>query len=203
MATFDLREGSPNDIYRILTNIVIPRPIAFVSTVSGTGVLNLAPFSFFMVGGANPPSLMIAPTLTGTGSEKDSLRNIRENGEFVVNTVHRAMAAGMNEASASLPPHESEWPRTGFTPQASSFVRPPRVAESLAQLECRLFQVIEHGDGPGSARYILGEILAIHVADDWVENGRILPLPLLSRLGGADYLDMQDRETFQLDRPSS
>ena len=156
-----------------------------------------------MVGGANPPSLMIAPTLTGTGSEKDSLRNIRENGEFVVNTVHRAMAAGMNEASASLPPHESEWPRTGFTPQASSFVRPPRVAESLAQLECRLFQVIEHGDGPGSARYILGEILAIHVADDWVENGRILPLPLLSRLGGADYLDMQDRETFQLDRPSS
>jgi len=203
LATFDLREGNPTDIYRMLTNIVVPRPIAFVSTVSGSGTLNLAPFSFFMVGGANPASLMIAPTLTGASAEKDSLRNIRETGEFVVNTVHRAMANGMNEASASLPPHESEWPRTGFTPEPSLMVKPPRVSESLAQMECRLFQVVDHGEGPGSARYILGEILAIHVHDDWVENGRVLPLPLLSRLGGPDYLDMEYRDTFQLDRPSS
>ena len=201
--TFDLREETPLMAYRLLTSTVVPRPIAFVSTVSGEGVLNLAPFSFFMVGGANPPSIMVAPTLNGRLEEKDSLRNIRETGELVVNTVHRQMAAGMNEASASLPAHESEWPRTGFTPIPSVLVKPPRVAESLIQLECRLFQVVNHGEGPIAARYVLAEVVLMHVHESQWDGEKIRPVELISRLGGADYLDLADGSHFEMERPSA
>jgi flavin reductase (DIM6/NTAB) family NADH-FMN oxidoreductase RutF len=201
--TFDLREETPLMAYRLLTSAVVPRPIAFVSTVSKDGVANLAPFSFFMVGGANPPSLMVAPTLNGRQEEKDSLRNIRDTGEFVVNTVHRAMANGMNEASAALPSDQSEWPRTGFTPVPSSLVKPPRVAESLIQLECRLFQVINHGEGPIAARYVLGEVVLMHVDESLWDGEKMRPAELISRLGGAEYLDLADGSRFEMERPSA
>jgi flavin reductase (DIM6/NTAB) family NADH-FMN oxidoreductase RutF len=169
-----------------LATLVVPRPIAFVSTLAADGVPNLAPFSFFMVGGANPPSLMISPTPNRFGQEKDTLTNIRATGEFVVNLVHRAMAEGMNRTSAPFPPEVSEWEPSGFTPVAGERVAPARVKESWAALECRLFQVVEHGSGPSSARYVIGEVLLAHVKDDFT------PESWIARLGGAGYVDLAD-----------
>jgi len=189
--------------YNLLVSAIAPRPIAFVSTLGTSGVANLAPFSFFVAGGSNPPSLAYSPVLNGDGSEKDSLRNARETGEFVVNVVHREMAEGMNRASASLPSHLSEWDVSGFTTLPSSQVRPARVAESLVQFECRLFQVVEHGAGPGAARYVIGEVLVAHVAHELLRDGVIdgTVIRPIARMGGPNYVDTGAMELFQLQRP--
>jgi len=194
---------SPNEAYSLLSSTIAPRPIAFVSTLGSNGVANLAPFSFFMVGGANPPSLMFSPSVNGIGGMKDSLRNVIDSGEFVVNTVHREMAHGMNATSAPFPPHESEWEASGFSQVPSVLVRPPRVAESLVQFECRLFQVVEHGDGPAAARYVIGEVVMAHLAEElWdPERRKARPAMLLARMGGAEYLDAATSDRFELQRP--
>lgn len=191
------------EAYTLLTETIAPRPIAFVSTLSPEGVANLAPFSFFIVGGANPPSLAFSPVVGGAGGEKDSLRNVRATGEFVVNLVHREMAEGMNRASASMPPHESEWDVCGFATLPSERVRPARVAESRVQFECRLFQVVEHGDGPGAARYVIGEVVMVHVAASLIREGKIdaTAVESIARLGGPHYIDMGNLERFELKRP--
>jgi flavin reductase (DIM6/NTAB) family NADH-FMN oxidoreductase RutF len=192
--TIDPAELGPRELYTIMTSIIVPRPIAFVSSVSPEGVENLAPFSFYMGGGSNPPSLAFSPSLDREG-EKDTLRNIEATGEFVVNTVDRPMVDGMNYSSRRLPAHESEWPGSGFSKRSSTAVKPPCVAESLAQFECRLFQIVRHGEGVGSARYVIGEIVALHVPLD------LGSLDLVSRLGGADYLDLAANVRFTLPRP--
>ena len=157
--SYDFQAMPPRESYALLTTFVQPRPIAFVSTISAQGILNLAPFSFFMAGGSNPPSVCYSPTLNSKGQEKDSLRNVRETREFVINTVHFEMAEEMNATSASFAPDVSEWDGTQFEKLPSEVVKPPRVAESFAQMECRLFEVVAHGDGPTAARYVIGEVL--------------------------------------------
>ncbi len=194
----DLAALPPADLYRLLADLVVPRPIAFVSTLDGEGRPNLAPFSFFMLGGSQPPSLCVSPTL-GRAGEKDTLRNVRATGEFVVALLTRAQAEGMNAASAALPPGESEWPRSGFTPAPSTRVAPPRPAECPAAFECRLHAVVEHGDAPGAARYVIGEIVAAHLHR--VLLGRTGAFAPLARLGGSDYLDLATSERFALERP--
>ena len=190
-------------VYSLLTMVVQPRPIAFVSTISDTGIHNLAPFSFFMLGGANPPSLMISPTVDRSLKEKDTLTNIRANGEFVVNTVHREIVDGMNQTSAAIPSHESEWDLCRFIQVPSDKVKPPRVGESKVNLECKLFQIVEHGSGPASARYVIGEVVAMHFQKQLFEGDNLVAenLRLVSRMGGADYLDTGALEFFQLPRP--
>lgn len=194
---------SVKEAYALLSNAIVPRPIAFVSTVSNAGVANLAPFSFFVVGGSNPPSIAFSPVVGSSGVEKDTLRNIRENGEYVINLVHREMADGMNRASATLPPDESEWAHAGFTPLPSDRVRPCRVAESWAHFECRAFTVVEHGEGSGAARYVIGEILVAHVTRRFIQDGQLIPtaFDLIARLGGSNYLDCGALERFQITRP--
>ncbi len=193
MTTHRLDEMPPAEAYTLLTRVVQPRPIAFVSTLSASGVANLAPFSFFMAGGSNPPSLCFSPVLGSGGVEKDTLRNVRETGEFTINAVDRAMAVGMNATSAPFGPDESEWGPSGFTPLASEIVQPARVAESPAQLECRLFAIVEHGSGPTAARYVMGEVVRLHLRTGTFET--------ISRLGGAEYLDTETGERFGLSRP--
>lgn len=197
--TIRMSELSSLEAYTLLASTVVPRPIAFVSTCNTNGVANLAPFSFFMVGGANPPSLMYSPTLNKLGEEKDSLRNVRELGEFVVNTVHRDMAEGMNLSSLELPADQSEWELCGFDSMPSDMVRPPRVRESLCQFECKVFDIVAHGDGPSAARYVIGEVLCVHLSSEIADNpGAIRPI---SRLGGPSYLDTSDGGQFSLVRP--
>lgn len=200
--TVDFKEVSQALAYEILVATVQPRPIAFVSTVSSSGHLNLAPFSFFMVGGSNPPSLAFSPTLSGRGS-KDTLRNIEETGEFVVNLVHREIAVHMNQTSKSYAPEISEWEDSGLTQQPSTFVAPPRVGECLVNFECRLFQVISHGDGAGSSRYVIGEVLAAHMGESIWDGEHVIAERFrpIARMGGPNYVDTDALEIFTMLRP--
>lgn len=188
------------EAYNLLVATVIPRPIAFVSTISRSGIPNLAPFSFFMVGGSNPPSLIYSPTLNKLGEQKDSLRNVHESGEFVVNLVDRPMADGVNSTSIEFPAEESEWGTSGFTPAASHAVAPARVAESPVQFECRLHQIIPHGDGPYAAQYVIGEVLLAHLHPSIAADP--VSLRLIGRMGGPDYFDTATGELFAMRRPT-
>jgi flavin reductase (DIM6/NTAB) family NADH-FMN oxidoreductase RutF len=199
----DLSELSPREAYSLLVEAVIPRPIAFVSTISAGGVPNLAPFSFFMMGGASPPSVAYSPTLNRDGRPKDSLRNVEETGEFVINTVHREIAEEMNRTSASYPSEVSEWDHSELSPIPSDLVRPMRVAQSLVQFECKVFQIVRHGSGPTSAAYVIGEVVRAHYASELFEEGKIRhgAIQLLGRVGRAGYLDLADSPTFDMERP--
>lgn len=186
------------DLYRLLVSTVVPRPIALVSTVDSDGRPNLAPFSFFQLGGVSPASLIISVTAASEGWEKDTLANLRATGEFVVNLVVRPMVQGMNLTSKRLPKGENEWSLTSFGRVASDVVKPHGVAESPVRFECRVHAIVEHGDSKGSARYVIGEILRIH-AD--VQDGSTAFLPV-GRMGGAWYIDTAVPELFHLERPS-
>ena len=194
---------TPHQMYDVLVGTIQPRPIAFVSTISAAGEENLAPFSFFMAGGANPPSLMYSPTLNGRGEPKDSLRNVEETGEFVVNIVTRTMAEAMNATAFDYPFGFSEWGVSGLTPLPSELIRPKRVLESPVHFECKVFEIVRHGKGPNSANYIIGEVLRAHVLKTmWTGTGiQLGTLRPISRLGGPQYLDTDSLEIFDMARP--
>jgi flavin reductase (DIM6/NTAB) family NADH-FMN oxidoreductase RutF len=201
--TFDPHHLSPGDAHRLLLHCVAPRPIALTSTLSPDGAPNLAPFSYFMAGGANPLSVVISP-LTGRGGQpKDTLRNIIATGEYVINTCTYALREQINTASAEFPYGCSEWERCGLTPAPAVKVRPSRVLESPFALECRLFQVVPHGEGPLSANYVIGEVVYVHVAADLMHDGTIDPRPVdyLARLGGDWYSHVEAETLFELPRP--
>lgn len=204
-ARFELANLTPAECYDLLTAVVVPRPIAMISTLSGSGQANLAPFSFFMIGGVNPPSLIFSASASKTGLEKDSLRYVRETGEFTVNLVTRDMAPAMFATGSDTPNAADDWALTGLTPMASERIKPARIAESPLQMECKLFDVIHHGYGSGAARYVIGEVLLMHAADLCTTGGKLDPkrvLPL-ARLGGSDYLDLADGAILNLERPTT
>ena len=203
---FDLRELPPADIYALLTHAVAPRPIAWVSTLSAAGAPNLAPYSYFNAGGQTPPSVVFVPNTSPDG-EKDTLRNIRETGEYVVNVASRDQARAMNATAAGLPHGESEWAAAGLEPVPSSVVKPGRVPGCPFALECRLYKIVPHGDGPGAANYVIGEVVFAHV-DAGLLNpaGELSSLDSgvvggLARLGGDWYADARGDALFRLDRP--
>jgi flavin reductase (DIM6/NTAB) family NADH-FMN oxidoreductase RutF len=191
------------DVYRLLLHCVAPRPIAFTSTLSPEGVPNLAPFSYFMAGGANPPSVIISPTTDRTGQPKDTLRNIRATGEYVINVVTFAMREQMNRASSEFPYGVSEWEAAGFTAAPAVKVRPSRVLESPLAIECRLFQIVPHGEGPLSANYIIGEVLYFHVAKHLLKGEILDPrrVDYIARMGGDWYAQANADSMFELPRP--
>ncbi|MBX3095641.1 MAG: flavin reductase family protein [Fimbriimonadaceae bacterium] len=201
-ARFDPQQMSPGQIYDLLANLIVPRPIAFVSTMSNAGARNVAPFSYFMLGGIAPPSLCFSPVRGRNGERKETLVNIEETREFVVNLVDRNMVEGMNVAAGEYPGEVDKWELSGFTEVESERVRPARVLESPASFECRLHQIVSHGDGPGSTAYVIGEVLLAHVRPDLVSAaqgaGGFLPV---ARLGGQDYFDLAACGTFSLQCP--
>lgn len=203
MTEFDASRLTPQEAYGLLTRIVAPRPIAFVSTIDAAGRPNLAPFSYFNMGGANPPSVVFSVTNNRHGKEKDTLLNIREMREYVVNTVSRAMAERMNVTSAALPRGESEWVPSGFTPEPSAIVRPARVAESPVAMECRLHAIVPHGSGPIAGHYIIGEVVHIRVLDAVMSDDEIDPVKcdLIGRMGGSYYCSTGIETLFSMDRP--
>jgi flavin reductase (DIM6/NTAB) family NADH-FMN oxidoreductase RutF len=198
--SLDPRALTPAESYRILVNAVSPRPIALVSTVSAAGIPNLAPFSYFQVGGNSPPSLVFSPATRPDGAEKDTLRNIRETGEYCINVVTREMAAGMNLSSVAMPMDESEWALSAFSRVESEIISPARVVESPVQFECRLFQILEHGSGPGSANYVIGEVVRFHLRSSLVRTPD--EMRAIGRLGGDWYIDTATGELFTMPRPS-
>jgi len=202
--SFGTSDLSLSERYDVLVNVVTPRPIALVSTISADGMPNLAPFSYFQLGGTSPPSLMISPTLSPDGIEKDTLVNVSDTGEFVVNIVTREMVEEMNITSIRVGPTENEWKLACFTPMAPDIVQPARVAESPVHLECTVFKIIRHGDGPSASNYVIGEVVRFHLDEALLDGRRIMGerLHTIGRLGGENYIDTGVPEQFRLARPS-
>jgi flavin reductase (DIM6/NTAB) family NADH-FMN oxidoreductase RutF/sugar phosphate isomerase/epimerase len=198
----DFASLATRDAYQWISNSILPRPIAWVSTISPEGRTNLAPFSFFQAITANPPTLMFVPSNNREGGRKDTLRNIELVPEFVVNFVTRELASPMNDTATPLPYGESEFERFGLSATPSTRVRPPRVAASPIAFECTLDQIVHIGSGPLAANVVFGRIVAAHVRDDVIgADGFPDParLDLVGRLGREAYATT--RETFSLKRP--
>jgi flavin reductase (DIM6/NTAB) family NADH-FMN oxidoreductase RutF len=194
------------DCYKLMSGLIVPRPVALVSTVDANGVANVAPFSFFSGVGSNPPTLLFCPTLRAVKSgrpddRKDTLRNVELTGEFVVNVVSDALAGAANATAAEVGPDVDEFELAGLTPLASEVVRAPRVAESPAQLECKLMQIVFTGEGDGAGVIVVGEIVRFHVHPDLMENFRVDPVKLdaVGRMAGNTW--SRTRDLFELDRP--
>lgn len=198
--TIDPGSIDPRDMHKLLIGSVVPRPIAFVSTVSADGVRNLAPFSFFNVVCSDPPVIAFT-TSYRAGSTKDTLHNVRDTREFVVNIVSEDFAEAMNATSGDYGPEIDEFIISGLTPIESELVKPPRVRESRVQMECRLHQLIVVSERPQGGCLILGQVLRIHVADELLDGFRIDAdkLRAIGRMGGNTYSRTKDR--FDLQRP--
>jgi flavin reductase (DIM6/NTAB) family NADH-FMN oxidoreductase RutF len=199
----DVKSTPVVDVYQMLVGLVTPRPIAWVTTLSKAGIVNLAPFSFFNAFGANPPVVVFSPTLKRDGSKKDTLLNIEANGEFVINASSEKHTELINLSSKMLPIDESELSLTGQSTIASTSIAPPRLADVPFALECRLLQIIPVGHGPISANLVIGEVLMMHVDDAVLgENRQPDPrkLKAIARLGGEFWCRTQD--LFQMERPN-
>ncbi|HJZ89526.1 MAG TPA: flavin reductase family protein [Gemmataceae bacterium] len=190
------------DVYHVLVGVVTPRPIAWVTTVDPAGRVNLAPFSFFNAFGSNPPVVVFSPTRRRDGSKKDTLLNVEATGEFVVNAAVASLAEQVNLSSKELPYGENEAEYVGLRTVPSAKVKPPRLAESPVNLECKVLQIVPVGTGPIAGNLVIGEVLMIHVADAVVgPNGKVDPRKLrtIARLGGDFYCHTSD--LFEMMRP--
>jgi flavin reductase (DIM6/NTAB) family NADH-FMN oxidoreductase RutF len=194
-----------SDIYKLMIGAIVPRPIAFVSSVDAAGALNLAPFSYFTLCSSNPPYVVFSPAHRGPGKPpKDTLRNIRETGDFVVNTVSEEFLPQMNSTAADFPHGMDEFAISGLTPVPSEHVKSPRVLEAHVQMECVLHDVLTLSDKPGGGSLVIGEIVVLHVDRTVLTNPdrdlfKIDPhkLRAVGRMGGPTYtrtLDLIDIE---------
>jgi flavin reductase (DIM6/NTAB) family NADH-FMN oxidoreductase RutF len=199
--TADPGSTAAQDIYKLLIGLIVPRPIAFVSTVNAAGARNLAPFSFFTCASADPPVIAFSPMVRGVGGTKDTLHNIRETREFVVNIVSEEIAERMNLTSGEYSPDVDEFVVSGLTPIASDLVTPPRVQEAKASMECKLFQIVEVSGRRLGGSLVLGEVVRFHLDDSIVDNYRVDPdgLKAVGRMGGTAYSRTRDR--FDMERP--
>ncbi|NML64110.1 flavin reductase family protein [Hymenobacter sp. RP-2-7] len=195
------------DFYQFLIGAVAPRPIAFISTISAEGQVNLSPFSFFNVFSQSPPILVFSPTSRGRdNSEKDTLLNVRAVPEVVVNLCDYPLVEQLSLASAEYPRGVSEFGKAGLTEAASAEVRPPRVAECPVAFECAVEQVIVLGDGPGHGNLVVCRVLRGHFREDILLAGRpgIDPhkFEAVSRLGGDWYSRLRPENLFTVSRPN-
>lgn len=199
----DFEKLSPRESYPWLINTINPRPIAWVSTIAADGRTNLAPFSFFQGVCASPPTLLFTGANDRTGKKKDTILNIEQVPEFVVNVVPYALREAMNSSSAPLPHGESEFDRFHIAPAPSLRVRPPRVAAAPAAFECRLDRIVRVGEGPLAGNVVFGTILCLHVSETVLgPDGRIDPrkLDTIGRMGGDHYT--RTTELFTIERPA-
>jgi len=191
----DPQKTAPLDNYKLLTNLVVPRPIAWVTSRGTDGVINLAPFSFFNAVGADPLYVIVSVGVGERGSHKDTARNIISSGEFVVNMVTEDLLAAMNVSAADFPSDESELSAAGLHPAESLRVKVPRVAEAQASLECTLHsrQALGHNT------LIVGQVVMFHVADHLV--GPRLHIEGFAPIGRLGAPSMYCRTTDRFDLP--
>jgi flavin reductase (DIM6/NTAB) family NADH-FMN oxidoreductase RutF len=192
-------------IYKILIGSVVPRPIGWISTVDEAGNPNLAPFSFFTVVCAKPPTVLFCPMIRSTDENpKDTLNNVKATGEFVVNIVTEELAPAMIATSVEIASTVNEFELTGLETAPSVVVRPPRVAESPIHFECKLTQIVEIGNNPGGGSVVIGEIVHLHVDErvlfdeDKIDLAALKPI---GRLAGSAYTRVTD--LFEIERPKS
>lgn len=200
---FDPSEIGPSAVYKLLTGSVIPRPIGWISTVNAAGQPNLAPFSFFNAVSENPPHVMFS-TVRPAGKNKDTLNNILETGEFVVNLVTEDTVERMNGTSAPFPPEVNEFEALGLTMAPSTIVQPPRVAESPVNFECKVIHYYDIGNHEtGGATVVIGEVLRFHFEDGILMDNFHIDLEKyrpVARLAGSNYAKLG--ETFTVKRPT-
>ncbi len=205
MLRIDPTELAVPKLHGFLLGAIGPRPICFASTVDADGRPNLSPFSFFNVFGANPPLCVFSPARSGANnSTKDTYNNAKATGEVVINVVNYAMVQQVSLSSTVYPPGVNEFEKAGFTAIPSELVKPFRVKESPVQLECKVKQVIETGDGPGAGNLIICEIVLMHVSETVLdENGRIdqHKIDLVARMGGDWYCRASGDALFAVSKP--
>ncbi len=188
-----------SDIYKLMVGSIVPRPIAFVSTLSLEGIPNLAPFSFFNAICPDPPTICFS--ISNRVPCKDTLTNVRATGEFVVNVVTEAIAEQMNVCSGDYPAGVSEFSVSGLTPEPSHIVKPPCVRESPVNMECKLVQIVEVSTRPAGGTLIIGEVVRFHFDPAVADGFRVDPDKLLAvgRMGGNEYTRTRGR--FEMTRP--
>jgi len=201
MLSIDPNTNTERENYKFLIGSIIPRPIAFVTTLSEDGVLNGAPFSYFNIVSSNPPMISLSIQRSG-GKQKDTARNIIKQKEFVVHIVDEENVEKVNKTAASLPPNESEIDLAQLTKVESEKISVPGVKQAKIRMECVLEHSLELGDNhlPG-CDFIIGKVIQFHIENDIYENGRIDPkgLAAVSRLAGANYAKIG--EIFEIERP--
>ncbi len=187
---FETQKTDPSVLYKLLTGIIIPRPIGWISTIDRNGINNLAPFSYFNMVSHDPPCIMFS-TARDNNKNKDTLNNVLSNGEFVVNLATLDTVESMNATSAAVPADVDEFELTNLTPMDSVFIKPKRVKESPIHLECEMIHhyFMDNNNG-GGACIVIGKIKTIHIDDAiLMENNRInleVYKPI-ARLAGSNY----------------
>lgn len=191
----DPEELAERERYKLLIGTIVPRPIAWVSTMGANGVANLAPFSYFTIASTNPMTLLFCPQIPGSGGgAKDTLRNIEQVPEFVINLTNEETAEAMNLTATSLPYGQSEFQWAHVTPAPSQTLRVPRVAEAPVSFECTLLQIVTVSQEPGGGSIVLGQVQAIHIREDIYVDGyvRLEVLKPIGRLAGTGYTRVTD-----------
>jgi flavin reductase (DIM6/NTAB) family NADH-FMN oxidoreductase RutF len=198
---FDLHRLAPRDRHKLLISVVVPRPIAFTTTLDAEGRLNAAPFSFFNLMGSDPPVVVFAPGDRPDGTPKDTALNVRATQAFVVNIVDEALAEAMNVAATAFPPGTNELDEAGLTTLPSVQVAVPRIAEAPVSLECREVMTVQ----VGRTRIVHGEVLHLHLRDDLLDPERMYVhtdrLHAIGRMHGGGWYT-RTRDLFQLPRLS-
>ena len=192
MLVIDPGKTPTGELHQYLLGSVAPRPIAFASTIDADGRLNLAPYSFFNCFSSNPPILVFSSNRkVADNTTKDTLHNIQQNGEVVINMVNYAIVRQMALSSVSYPPEISEFEKTGLTPIPADLVKPARVKESPVHIECRMQQIITLGDQGGAGHLIICKVLRMHINEDILDNQRRIDphkIDLMGRMGRAFYV---------------
>lgn len=206
MKCFETKNFTPAQTLDFLTAAISPRPIAWVSTLSKSGVPNLAPFSFFNAFGSNPPVVVFSPSRrVRDGTNKDTLLNLLETKACVIHVVPFSQVHKMNETSKEFDQNEDEFEKAGLTKIASTLVKPFRLKESPIAMECILTKHIELGQGPGSGNLCICEVLCFHIDESLLTEKNTLDptkLDLVSRGGGAWYTRSHPNSMFELKKPS-
>ncbi|TXB63103.1 flavin reductase family protein [Phaeodactylibacter luteus] len=205
MKVIDPALTATKDMHQYLLGAVSPRPIAFASTLGPDGVPNLAPYSFFNCFSSNPPTVVFSSNRRGTdASVKDTLRNVEATGEVVINAVNYNIVRQMALASIDYPASISEFSKAGLTPIASDLVKPFRVKESPAHLECKVRDIITLGDQGGAGHLIICDVARMHISEEVLdENGKINPhkIDLMGRMGRAFYVRASGEAIHKIVQP--
>ena len=207
MRIIDPKTISTKDLHQYLVSIVAPRPIAFASTIDEEGRPNLAPYSFFNCFGANPPTLVFSSNRrVSNNSTKDTLHNVEKTREVVINAVNFSIIRQMAVASMDYPKEISEFEKAGLTPIPSDLVRPFRIKESPAHMECRVREILPMGEGGGAGHLIICDVLRIHINEEVLdEDGRVNPhkMDLMGRMGRAFYVRASGEAIHKIFQPFS
>ena len=206
MKTLDLATLSPMQVQQYLQHAVAPRPICFASTIDSNGLVNLSPFSFFNLFSSSPPVVIFSPARrVRDNTTKHTLENVLDVPEVCINMVNYAMVQQMSLSSCEYPKDVNEFEKAGFTPVASELIRPPRVAESPVQMECKVLEVKALGDGGGAGNLIICEVLRIHMHEYVLNEAGMIDqqkMDLVARLGGNWYSRTNTPALFEVEKPN-